>query len=79
VHAAVGILCCTLITYNARAIVHRFATLVVEALHFILLALDRQSCALFAKRRAESTCRTPQTLHIRLIGERAPPPLLALT
>ena len=77
-HLVVGVACTLLIACGMRTIARRCATLIVIALDHILYALER-NIARYTRRRHASTHCYARLLHVRQLGERAPPLLPALT
>ncbi|HTU70746.1 MAG TPA: hypothetical protein VMF11_10560 [Candidatus Baltobacteraceae bacterium] len=79
VHASIATLFTILIARAMRAIVRRCAVLVEIVFDRILGAFGRENTTIFARRDdASRRCRT-QVLHVRQLGERAPPLLIPLT
>ena len=76
VHALIGAACIALFSLSMRALLATFASLVVHALAFVV-AIARAGAAEFAHRDGERPRRRTQSPHLRQIGGRAPPALLA--
>ncbi len=78
-HVLIGWVCTVLVAQAMRTIVRRCAALASIVLDRILCALERSNDSRFVPARGASTRTHARMLHVRQVGERAPPLLLALT
>ncbi len=78
-HAIIGVACTLAVARAMRAILKALARVIGEAIDLVLIAFGAEAVSLFTRRREPPAYPLTQSVHVRQIGERAPPLLLALT